>query len=100
MDRNVWECLVTQHQALVPSLALPDPNDRDVLAAAITDRCDAFFAQTLRDFPTDAIAPFGIEAIHPDELLTNQLSLASGLFCSAIQKVRARLKNPPCSPEE
>ncbi|MEQ8349127.1 MAG: PIN domain-containing protein [Sneathiellaceae bacterium] len=100
MDRNVRDCLVTGYQALVPSLSLPDPDDRHVLAAAITGRCDAIVTQNLRDFPSGAIAPFGIEALHPDEFLANQLSLAPGLFCSAIRKVRARLQNPPYSAEE
>jgi hypothetical protein len=33
-------------------------------------------------------------------LLYNQMSIAPGLFCSAVRKVRARLKNPPYSVED
>ena len=32
--------------------------------------------------------------------LCNQLNLAPGLFCSAVAKVRARLKNPPYEVDE
>jgi hypothetical protein len=35
MDLNVRDCLVTEYQWMIPSLNLPDPNDRHVLAAAI-----------------------------------------------------------------
>ncbi len=35
MDSSTRDCLVTGYEALIPSLQLPDPNDRHVLAAAI-----------------------------------------------------------------
>nr|WP_244508076.1 PIN domain-containing protein [Mesorhizobium sp. ORS 3428] len=38
MNRAVPDCLVDGYQELLPSLALPDENDRHVLAAAIV-RC-------------------------------------------------------------
>ncbi len=39
MDANVRDALVTGFESLIPSLTLPDHNDRHVLAAAI--RCQA-----------------------------------------------------------
>ena len=33
MDENVLDCLVTGYESLVPSLSLPDLNDRHVLAS-------------------------------------------------------------------
>ncbi|MBC6416901.1 MAG: PIN domain-containing protein [Rhodospirillales bacterium] len=95
MDTAVRDCLVTGYRSLIPSLDLPDPNDRHVLAAAIVGRCDAIVTQNLKDFPAAALAPFGIETQHPDDFFCNQLSLAPELVCSALGKVRARLKNPP-----
>lgn len=100
MDHHTRDALVTGYQALVPALALPDPDDRHVLAAAITGRCDVIVTQNLKDFPEAALAPFGIEAQHPDTFLCNQMSLAPGLFCTAVRKVRARLRNPPFSVED
>ncbi len=35
MDEHVPDCLVTGYEPLIPSLSLPDPDDRHVLAAAI-----------------------------------------------------------------
>mgnify|MGYP000152492899 FL=1 len=100
MDKNVRDCLVTGYESLIPSLNLPDPDDRHVLAAAIVGRCDAIVTQNLKDFPPEVLALFGIETQHPDDFFSNQLSLAPGLVCSALRKVRARLKNPPKTAEE
>jgi len=97
MDRATRDCLVIGYYSLMPSLRLPDPDDRHVLAAAIVGRCDAIVTQNLRDFPTEALAPHGIEVVHPDDFLQAQLELEPAIFCTAVCKVRARLKNPPYS---
>jgi predicted nucleic acid-binding protein len=97
MDRATRDCLVIGYHSLMPSLRLPDPDDRHVLAAAIVGRCDAIVTQNLRDFPTEALAPHGIEVVHPDAFLQAQLELEPAIFCTAVCKVRARLKNPPYS---
>jgi len=85
---------------LIASLTLPDPDDRHVLAAAIAGRCDVIVTQNLKDFPDAVLAPFQIEAQHPDEFLCSHLSLAPGVVCGAVRKVRARLLKPPFSVEE
>lgn len=100
MDRATRDSLVTGYESLIPSLCLPDPKDRHVLAAAITGRCDAIVTQNIRHFPAAALVPYGIETQHPDEFLCNQLSLAPGVVCSALRKVRARLKKPSLSADE
>lgn len=97
MDAHTRDCLITGHHALVESLSLPDPKDRHVLAAAIVGRCDAIVTCNLKDFPGEALAPYRIEALHPDDFLYDNLNLAPDLFCDAVRKVRARLKNPPYS---
>lgn len=98
MDSNTRDALVTGYENLIPSLQLPDPNDRHVLAAAIVGRCDVIVTANLKDFPDAALAPFGIDAQHPDEFLCNHLHLAHGLFCRCVQNIRSRLKNPPRTP--
>ena len=95
MNSNTRDCLVTGYEPLVHSLELPDPDDRHILAAAIVGRCDAIVTQNLKDFPEDALAPYAIDIQHPDEFCSNQLTLAPGAFCAAVQKVRRRLQNPP-----
>ena len=94
MNRSTRDCLVTGYEPFIPTLDLPDPDDRHVLAAAIVGGCDAIVTQNTKDFPEDRLAPFRLEAQHPDEFLTNHLSLAPGVFCAAVRKIRARLQNP------
>jgi hypothetical protein len=100
MDTAVRDALITGYEALIETLVLPDPDDRHVLAAAIVGRCDVIVTQNLQDFPEDVLKPYGIETRHPDDFLTNHLSLAPGKFCISVRKVRARLKNPPYSVED
>jgi hypothetical protein len=95
MDSATRDCLVSGYESLIPSLELPDSEDRHVLAAAIVGHCDVIVTQNLKHFPDAALAPYGIDVQHPDEFFCNHLNLAQGLFCSAIQRVRHRLKNPP-----
>ncbi len=100
MNRHVRDCLVTGYEPLIDVLNLPDPDDRHVLAAAIRCGADTIVTFNLKDFPEDALKPYGIEAQHPDEFLTCQLDLAPSLVCSAARKQRSSLKNPPMTVEE
>ncbi|MCY3873708.1 MAG: PIN domain-containing protein [Rhodobacteraceae bacterium] len=67
MDRATRDCMVTGYEALIPSLHLPDPDDRHVLAAAIVGRCDVIVTCNLSDFPKGSVGPYGLEFLHPDE---------------------------------
>jgi predicted nucleic acid-binding protein len=100
MDANVRDALVTDFDSLIPSLELPDKNDRHVLAAAI--RCSAGVIVTfnLKDFPSDYLSTFGVEAQHPDEFILYLLDLYPVQICSAAEKVRQRLRNPVMNPEK
>ena len=95
MDRAIPEGLVEGYEEMVAGLTLPDPDDRHVLAVAI--RCGASVIVTFneRDFPQDRLAPFGVEAQHPDEFVDNLLDLDPAAVVSSAQRQRARLTNPP-----
>ena len=95
MNAHVEDSLVTHYEKLIPSLDLPDPNDRHILAAAITGRCDVIVTFNLKDFPESNLKPFEIEAQDPDSFMLYQLDLFPGKFLNAINKHRLRLKNPP-----
>jgi hypothetical protein len=49
----------------------------------------------IKDFPPAALAPFGIEAQHPDEFVLHLLDLAPGAVAGAARNHRESLKNPP-----
>ncbi len=94
MDKAIPDSLVTGHEPLIDGLVLPDADDRHVLAAAI--RCQASVIVTFnqKDFPSTALAPFGIEAQHPDEFIENLFDLDQAAVVVAAQKQRANLLNP------
>lgn len=51
MNRAIRDVLVTGYEPLVEVLDLPDPDDRHVLAAAITARAQVIVTDNLKDFP-------------------------------------------------
>ena len=95
MDKHAIDALVIGYEDLIPGLQLPDPNDRHVLAAAIRGQANVIVTMNLRDFPSDVVAPFGIEAQHPDEFVLHLLDLAPDAVVAAAQDHRQSLKNPP-----
>lgn len=95
MDLHVRDCLVEDFEELIPSLTLPDPNDRHVLAAAIRGRADVIVTYNLTDFPDKALQKYGITPQHPDEFLLHLFNLAPTIVCTAVRTHRARLKHPP-----
>ena len=100
MNTHVRDCLVTGYESLIEAVTLPDPDDRHVLAAAIRAGADLIVTFNLKDFPEEALKPYGIEAQHPDDFLMFQLDLAPNIVCAAAKRHRASLKNPPKDVEE
>ena len=95
MNAHVRDCLVTGYEDLVGALALPDPDDRHVLAAAIRAGADVIVTTNLADFPKETLAKYGIDAQRPDEFITHLPDLAPDLVCSAAKKERESSKKPP-----
>jgi predicted nucleic acid-binding protein len=95
MDERAEDSLVVGYEPLIDSLDLPDPDDRHVLAAAITADADVIVTCSLRDFPDQALTPYRIEAQHPDEFILELLDLAPAEVAEAVRAQQARLVNPP-----
>jgi hypothetical protein len=100
MDEHVPDCLVTGYEALIPTLALPDPDDRHVLAAAIQSQASSIITFNLSDFPASVLQPFHIEAIHPDEFIVQLWDEHPEAVLEAARLQRAGLKKPPKSAVE
>lgn len=100
MNSAIPDVLVTGYEPLIENLELPDANDRHVLAAAIRCGAQAIITFNLKDFPTNAIVQYGIEALHPDAFIEHQFDLNQGTVIAAAKQHRASLKTPPKSAED
>jgi len=69
------ESTVDDYQHLLEHLH-NDPKDRHVLAAAIRSGASVIVTFNLKDFPTAALEPWGIEACHPQDYLLTLYSMA------------------------
>lgn len=95
MNAAVLDCLVENFEGLIPSLNLPDANDRHVLAAAIRGRADVIVTMNQKDFPASELYQYSIHTQHPDDFISDLLSLFPEEVFKSIRKIRGRLKNPP-----
>lgn len=94
------EALVEGYEPLIKALALPDPDDRHVLAAAIHCGAQHIVTDNLSDFPHELLAPYDIEAINADEFLSRTFDLYPTEALSVLGQLRAHYQNPPYSATE
>lgn len=95
MNRALLDANVTDYAQHIPTITLPDPDDRHVVAAAIKGRVDAIVTFNLKDFPAAALVPFNLEAIHPDDFITHQFDISEAAVIQAAAAICRRLKKPP-----
>ncbi|GCB47454.1 PIN domain-containing protein [Streptomyces sp. NL15-2K] len=95
MNAAIRDCLVRGHEPLIDAVELPDPDDRHVLAAAIRAKAQAIVTFNLKDFPTDALTPWDVEALHPDAFLEAQIDLAPQVVYGAVQRIADSWRKPP-----
>lgn len=77
-----------------------DPKDRHVLAAAIRGGAALIVTANIRDFPTAALDPYDIDAVHPDDFLQGQLELAPAVTIACMREQRAAYTRPQFSATE
>ncbi|MHB1948935.1 MAG: PIN domain-containing protein [Gammaproteobacteria bacterium] len=99
MNSHARDCLVDGYEKLINALTLPDPDDRHVLAAAIRSSASIIVTFNLKDFPSDILKEYGIEAQHPDLFLIHLLDLSPQIVYASIRRLRLGLKNPPVEQE-
>jgi predicted nucleic acid-binding protein len=88
-----------QIERLIPAMT-NDEDDRHVLAAAKAIGAEQIVTFNLGDFGDEHTAPLGIEAIHPDEFLLNQVSLDGQVVLNVLRRQAAAFDNPPWTLEE
>jgi hypothetical protein len=95
MRKVLPDCLVSEYAQLIPALKLPDPDDRHVLAAAIKAGAQVIVTSNLKHFPTKALEPYNIEAMHHDDFVLDAIDLAQGVVTEVVREQAASLKHPP-----
>jgi hypothetical protein len=100
MEQHIPDATVEDYHALVGQITLPDDGDRHVLAAAIKGGAEILATANLKHFPASALAPYGIEALHPDEFVLRLIERVPARVLAAARDHRQSLKNPPKSVEE
>ena len=100
VNLSVQDCLVEGYEYIIPTIELPDLNDRHVVAAAVVGHADAIVTFNLKDFPAELIDKFGVDVQHPDDFLMNQLQLRQFDALEVMRKVRGRYRNPQLSAKE
>jgi predicted nucleic acid-binding protein len=89
------DATVTTWEPVAAGLDLPDPDDRHVLAAAISGGAQALVTFNLKDFPDSAMSGTDVEARHPDEFLLDQLDLAPGVTLRILTEQASDMRKPP-----
>ena len=100
MDEHVPDCLVAGYEDLIPTLVLPDADDRHVLAAAIHGGASVIVTFNLVDFPASVLGQFHIEAIGPNEFMARLWEEDSEAVLRAVRLHRASLTRPAKSGDE
>lgn len=94
------DALVTSWEGFEPEIRLPDEDDRHVVAAAIRGGAQGIITANMKDFPAVALGPLGLEAIHPDDFLLDQLDLSPPTILQVIRDQAAHTRRPPLTPRD
>ncbi|GAB2892402.1 hypothetical protein GCM10027093_29630 [Paraburkholderia jirisanensis] len=97
MDAHVREALVENFEHLIPTIELPDPDDRHVLAAAMHAGAEVIVTFNLKDFPAEVLNKHGVSAQHPDDFIFDLFDLHAAKVLEAAATHRNALTRPPKS---
>jgi hypothetical protein len=100
MREAFGDAMVTGWEELEPGIQLPDADDRHVVAAAVRGGADAIITANLADFPAAVLSPLGLEAVHPDNFLLDQLDLSPPTILQVIHEQAVHTKKPPLTPRD
>lgn len=95
MEQAVPDAQVTGYEGIVPSLSLPDLDDRHVLAAALHAEADLLVTFNLKDFPVSALHP--LDVLTPDDLVRRLMDSVPEATVAAMEGLRLTLRQPAYS---
>lgn len=84
---------------LIESMPI-NANDRHVLALAAHIEADCVVTLDLGDFPTLRCEPYGVEPLHPDDLLASLVADEPERVAEVLGEMAARGRRPPMTPAQ
>ena len=94
LNRALPDALVPVPPLLIEAMPINE-KARHVLALAVHVGAQPVVTGNLRDFPTDQLAQFGVDALSPDAFTLAQIDLDREAVAACIDVMAARRRNPP-----
>jgi PIN domain len=94
------DALVTGWEDLEAGISLPDIDDRHVAAAAVRADAQAIVTFNMSDFPAATLSGLGLEALHPDDFLLDQLDLSPPTILQVMHEQAALTTRPRLTPQD
>jgi hypothetical protein len=91
MEAALPNAMVTGYERHIPSLNLPDPNDRHVVAAGIAGGASIILTLNLKDFPAPELRRHGLRRQTPDAFLADLYDRAPELTVASLANARRNL---------
>lgn len=88
------DAFITDHRSMIVAMPINE-KDRHVLAAAVASNAQVIVTQNLKDFPSNLLAPFHIEAQHPDKFFTSLFHAYYDQMIELLLEQAANLHDPP-----
>jgi predicted nucleic acid-binding protein len=85
LREHFGDCWVEGYEPLIAAMG-NHPKDRHVLAAAVRTGAQTIVTFNLKDFATETLAPWDVEAQHPDDFLVHQFHLNPAAVLHKVQE--------------
>lgn len=99
MRESFIDAEVTGYEDLIPVMT-NNEKDRHVLAAAVREKAEVIVTFDRGGFPDEALKPYNVHALHPDDFLLDQIDLDRGATKAVIEGMLDSYDNPPLSAAE
>jgi predicted nucleic acid-binding protein len=100
MNVAVPTATVKAYEAFIPSIVLPDADDRHVVAAAVAAGASVIVTWNVRDFPAAELRKHRLRKLTPDIFLTRLYDQIPDAMIAAVARARRNLRQSKVSAED